>query len=128
MATVTVEELLAQHGEALRGFLAARCHDADVAADLLQEVAARLVAAAPRLDRDDNPRGYAFRAAANVWRDYVRRDIVRRRALERLQHEEPPAVRAADERVLQRDLRAAVGRAIAALPAAQRDVVRLRHT
>ncbi len=127
MATLAVDELLALHAEPLRRFLAARCRDAELAAELLQEVAARLVAAAPRLDADGNPRGYLFRVAANVWRDHLRREIVRRRTLDGVRdgaHAAPPA---ADERVLERDLTAAVRQAVATLPVAQREVVTLRH-
>lgn len=96
-------------------------------AELSQEVAYRLVHAGPRLDPGRNRRGYLFRTAANVWRDHVRRDIVQRRAEQQLQHGETPAAPAADARLLERDLRGAIRRAIAELPAAQRDVVELRH-
>lgn len=127
MATVAVDELLALHAEPLRRFLAARCRDAELAAELLQEVAARLVAAAPRLDVNGNPRGYLFRVAANVWRDHLRREIVRRRTLDGVRDAERTPLPAADERVLERDLLAALRRAVAALPATQREVVTLRH-
>lgn len=96
-------------------------------AELSQEVAYRLVHAGPRLDPGRNPRGYLFRTAANVWRDHVRRDIVQRRAEQQLQHGETAAAPAADKRVLERDLRGAIRRAIAELPAAQREVIELRH-
>src|SRR5258706_306503 len=78
MAMIAADQLLAEHAPALRNFLGARCRDADLTADLLQEVAARLVAAAPRLSLNGNARGYLFRIAANGWRDYLRRGAVRR--------------------------------------------------
>jgi RNA polymerase sigma-70 factor (ECF subfamily) len=127
MTTVATDLLFAEHAPALRSFLGARCRDPDLTADLLQETAARLVAAGPRLDPDGNPRGYLFRIAANVWRDHVRRELTRRRAVERLTREDAPRVSAADEQVLLRDLQAAVRRVVAALPAVQRDVLELRQ-
>lgn len=127
MTTVATDLVFAEHAPALRSFLGARCRDPDLTADLLQETAARFVAAGSRIDPDDNPRGYLFRIAANVWRDYLRRELVRRRAVERLTREDGPRVPAADEAVLAADLQAAVRRVVAALPAVQRDVVELRQ-
>src|SRR5436309_13925885 len=127
MATLAADILFAEHAPALRNFLGARCRDPDVAAELLQETAARLVAAAPRLHANGNPRGYLFRIAANVWRDHVRREIVRHRTLQTLQGEARAAAPAADARVLAGDLRAAVRAAVQSLPVAQREVVTLRH-
>src|SRR3989442_8468876 len=87
MSNVAADQLLAEHAPALRNFLGARCRDDDLTAELLQEVAARLVTATPRLSLNGNARGYLFRIAANVWRDHLRREIVRRRTLEALQDE-----------------------------------------
>jgi RNA polymerase sigma-70 factor, ECF subfamily len=125
MSTIAADALLAEHGAALRNFLGARCRDAELTAELMQEVALRLVAAAPRLRANGNLRGYLFRIATSVWHDHLRRELVRRRGP--LGHAEPGHMPGADARVLERDLRRAVRGAIAALPAAQRDVVRLRH-
>jgi RNA polymerase sigma factor (sigma-70 family) len=127
MTHPVADALFAEHAAALRNFLGARCRDADLAAELLQETATRLTLAAPRLDGNGNPRGYLFRIAANVWRDHLRRELVRRRTAEALSREESPLAPAADERLLTRELQAAVRRAIAALPATQREVVELRH-
>lgn len=129
MGTIAVDKLLAEHELALRNYLGARCRNSDLAAELLQEVAARLVTAAPRLSLNGNARAYLFRIAANVWHDHLRRELVRRRATIELQAEEaaqapPPG---ADARVLARELRDAVRRAVSALPAAQRQVVELRQ-
>ncbi len=129
MGTIPADLLLTEHTPALRNFLGARCRDDDLTAELMQEVAARLVAAAPRLERNGNLRGYLFRIAASVWHDHLRRELVRRRAAQvieaaELGHAPPPP---ADERLMERELRAAVREAIAALPPAQREVLRLRH-
>ena len=124
---VVVEELLAEHAPALRNFLGARCRDDDLAAELLQEVSARLVAAAPRVSLNGNARGYLFRIAANVWHDHLRRELVRRRAVVHLQAEVPQPVPPTDARLLERELQEAVRRAVSALPREQREVVELRQ-
>lgn len=127
MSQITADGLLAQHTPALRNFLGARCRDEDLAADLLQEVAARVVTAAPRLSLNGNARAYLFRIAANVWHDHLRRELVRRRAAIAVQSDEPALAPAADARLLERELRDAVRRAVRALPIAQREVVELRR-
>src|SRR6266849_1283267 len=78
MSHFAAEQLLAEHAPALRNFLGARCRDDDLTAEMLQEVAARLVTATARLALNGNTRGYLFRIAANVWRDHLRRELVRR--------------------------------------------------
>src|SRR6267378_3490381 len=115
MGKMAADQLLAEHERALRNFLGARCRDDDVAAELLQEVAARLVTAAPRLTLNGNARGYLFRIAANVWNDHLRRELVRRRAAITLHAEEPATAAPADARLLAGELRAAVRRAVSAL-------------
>src|SRR3954453_17792633 len=123
MTTIAADALLAEHEAALRNFLGARCRDPEMTAELLQEVAARLVTAAPRLSLNGNARGYVFRVAANVWHDHLRRELVRRRAAVTLGAGEPALAQAADAPLLARELRAAVRQAIAELPSGQRDVV-----
>ncbi|MEX2155498.1 MAG: RNA polymerase sigma factor [Gemmatimonadales bacterium] len=127
MANIAADQLLAEHAPALRNFLGARCRDGDLTAELMQEVAARLVTATPRLAMNGNLRGYLFRIAASVWHDHLRRELVRRRAALVIESAEPGMAPAADERLMERELRDAVRRAVAALPPAQRDVVRLRQ-
>ena len=127
MGNVAPDQLLAEHGPALRNFLGARCRDDDLTAELLQEVAARLVLATPRLTLNGNARGYLFRIAASVWHDHLRRELVRRRAAVRVQNDEPALAPAADAKLLERELQDAVRRAIGALPPAQREVVELRQ-
>ena len=127
MSHFAAEQLLAEHTPALRNFLGARCRDDDLTAEMLQEVAARLVTATPRLSLNGNARGYLFRIAANVWRDHLRRELVRCRAAVVLESGEPRMADAADARLLERELRAAVRGAVDALPPAQREVVELRH-
>jgi len=127
MTQIAAEQLLAEHTPALRNFLGARCRDAVLTAEMLQEVAARLVTATPRLSLNGNARGYLFRIAANVWRDHLRRELVRRRAAVEMESGEPALADAADARLLERELRSAVRDAVRALPAPQRAVVELRQ-
>ena len=127
MRKLAADQLLAEHEPALRNFLGARCRDAEMTAELLQEVAVRLVAAAPRVSLNGNARGYLFRIAANVWHDHLRRELVRRRTAVALESAEPALADAADARLLERELRKAVRRAIESLTPAQRDVVLLRQ-
>src|SRR5881296_4441645 len=125
MSHIAAEQLLAEHAPALRNFLGARCRDADLTAEMLQEVAARLVTATPRLSLNGNARAYLFRIAANVWHDYLRRELVRRRAAIVLGADEPATAPPADARLMEGELRIAVRRAVAALPPPQREVVEL---
>ena len=127
MAIISADQLLADHERALRNFLGARCRDDDLTADLLQEVAARLVTAAPRLSLNGNARGYLFRIAANVWHDHLRWELVRRRAAVALDAGEPALAAAADAPLLEDELRSAVRRAVDDLPTVQRQVVELRQ-
>src|SRR5258705_12790981 len=98
MSHIAAEQLLAEHTPALRNFLGARCRDDDLTAEMLQEVAARLVTATPRLSLNGNARGYLFRIAANVWRDHLRRELGRRRAAGVLESGEPRPADAAGPR------------------------------
>src|SRR5947208_9255125 len=108
MTQIAAEQLLAEHTPALRNFLGARCRDADLTAEMLQEVAARLVTATPRLSLNGNARGYLFRIAANVWRDHLRRELVRRRAAVEMESGAPALADAAHARFLERALGAVV--------------------
>src|SRR2546423_12911700 len=116
MSHIAAEQLLAEHTPALRNFFGARCRDDDLTAEMLQEVAARLVTASPRLTLNGNARGYLFRIAANVWHDYLRRELVRRRAVMVVRASEPETAPPADTRLMESELRTAVRRAVDSLP------------
>jgi RNA polymerase sigma-70 factor (ECF subfamily) len=121
------DALLLRHADAVRAFLLARCRDAELAGDLVQEVALKLVTAAPALDPARDVRAYLFQVAANVWRDHLRKELVRERAHGRIERSEGRAAPPADAALLAHELTHVVQRAIAALPAAQRDVLELRR-
>ena len=90
MSQIAVEQLLAEHGPALRNFLGARCRDDDLTAEMLQEVAARLVTAAPRISLNGNARGYMFRIAANVWHDLKKHWTIEAQRFVRARRGQPP--------------------------------------
>src|SRR5258707_12870143 len=77
MPAIATDAVFAEYAPALRAFLAARCRDAELAGELTQEVAFRLVAAAPRVRANGNLRAYLFPVAAHVWRDPPRRELGR---------------------------------------------------
>ncbi len=97
--------------------LAANAHDAD---DLVQEALIRLRGAWPRIQRKDDPTGYARTTIARLhvsfWRRRRRESVV----------PEVPERMVDDRGYGDADRRAAVLRALAALPARQRAVVVLR--
>ena len=123
----TPEMLLSRHLSEVRRYLLARCRDADLAEELTQEVAARALRQPASLDAGRNPAGYLVRAAQNAWRDWLRRELVRRRAAHLMGASSPTAA-PADSELLERELRAGLRKAIDALPRAQREVVELRHS
>src|ERR1044072_6555371 len=127
MSKVTADQLLAEHEPALRNFLGARCRDADLTAEMLQEVAARLVTAAPRITLNGNARGYLFRVAANVWHDHFRHAVVHRRWERAKQLEEAAPVPATDDKLLEDERRLTALCALRELTQPHRDVVELRH-
>ena len=112
MSTIAADQLLAEHNQALRNYFGARCRDTDLTAELVQEVAARLVVAAPRLSLNGNARGYLFTVAANVWHDHLRKAMVRQRAALVMREDEPRLAPPADARLLEGELRTAVRRAV----------------
>jgi len=127
--TTDATALYARHREAVRGFLQVRCRDAELADELTQETFARIVLASRQVDPARNVAGYLVTVARNVWRDWLRRELVRRRAEALLTRAGASAPHAppADSELLARELQQALATAIARLPREQRDVVRLRH-
>src|SRR5437764_554389 len=115
------DELFARHAPELWRFVAARCRNADLTDELMQEVAARLVAAAPRLDPERNARAYLFRVAQNVWRDHLRREIIRQHGDALVALDTGEETSSADGPLLEAELAAAVRRAVATLPLTQRE-------
>lgn len=122
-----LEAVFGRHLGEVRAFLLARCRDADLADELTQEVAARVSARPLYLDSAGNVGGYLVQSARNAWRDWLRHELVRRRAAETMKAEAAAGAPAADEAVIAADLQGALRRAIDALPRVQRDVVELRH-
>lgn len=118
--------------EPMLAFFVRRTYAADVAVDLLAETFA--VAFEDRRQfrgRDEHAaRAWLFAIARHQLTDYFRRGHVERRALARLGVERPPLTDAEYDRIEElaasRELRATVASELAALPADQREVLRLR--
>lgn len=123
----SAEALVAAHRAAVHGFLRVRCRDAELADELTQETFARIARRPGSVDPARNAAGYLVTVAHNVWRDWLRRELVRRRAAAALGTETAQQAPPADAALLERELRDALAAAIAGLPRAQRQVVRLRH-
>lgn len=114
-------DLLARHGAALHRYARALAGDPDLARDLWQEAAARVLAAVPPRGTEAEARMWLFRTLRNVFLDTVRHARVVR---EHCQAEEgvPDRDRTPGEAAF---AQVAVGQALARLPEAQREVVAL---
>jgi RNA polymerase sigma-70 factor (ECF subfamily) len=121
------ETLFARYREAVHGFLLVRCRDADLADELTQETFVRIAASGTQPDPRRNVTAYVRTAAHNVWRDWLRRELVRRRAAAALSAQAASTLPPADAELLARELQAGLADAITRLPAEQRQVVHLRH-
>lgn len=114
-------DLLARHGAALHRYARALASDPDLARDLWQEAAARVLAARPPRGTETEARVWLFRILRNAFLDAVRHARVAR------------GHRSAEEAVPGRDrstgeaafARVVVAQALARLPEAQREVVAL---
>jgi RNA polymerase sigma-70 factor (ECF subfamily) len=124
--------LYAERAEALLVFFARRTVDAETALDLWAETWAQAFAARGRFRGESREQsvswlyGIAYRQLALLWR----RGRVEQRAMARLGLERPALADADIERLEElagmEALRAQIARALATLPVAQRDAVRLR--
>jgi RNA polymerase sigma factor (sigma-70 family) len=100
--------------------------DADVAAELAQDTAVRIVEHWPRVRGMDNPGGWAYRVAFNLARSRLRRGLAERRAHARAdQHGEDQASTSTETFDPADAL--AVRQAVVALPRRQRQAVVLRY-
>jgi RNA polymerase sigma-70 factor (ECF subfamily) len=120
------QELVHRHEQALGAYLAARTRDPTETADLLQEVYLRVLTARSRLPRDQaSLRPYLLRVAAAALIDRHRRERVRRAlpgaALAAVAAPEPDPL----ETVTHRETVASLRAALAQLPEAEAEVVRL---
>lgn len=84
LSDVDLKGLFLKHAAALRGYLARKIRDPQLAADLVQESFLRL-AEHTRGERIDNSQGYLYRTANNLLIDHVRQEA--RRKTETVPHE-----------------------------------------
>ncbi|MFO5730085.1 RNA polymerase sigma factor, partial [Klebsiella pneumoniae] len=76
--------LFLKHADTLRGYLARKVRDPQLAADLVQESFLRL-AQKPVGERIDNSQGYLYRTASNLLIDHIRQEA--RRKTDSVPHE-----------------------------------------
>ncbi len=120
-----VARLYLEHGEQLRRFIQGVLHDSQLTQDVLQVTFARMVERG-HATREESRKSWLFRVAYNEALAVRRRAAVGGRVLEQLARGANSAAAAADEAALKYERVQAVKRALDRLPAAQRQVVRLR--
>ncbi|MBY8947731.1 MULTISPECIES: RNA polymerase sigma factor [unclassified Pseudomonas] len=84
MSDVDLKGLFLKHADTLRGYLARKVRDPQLAADLVQESFLRL-AEKPAGERIDNSQGYLYRTASNLLIDHIRQEA--RRKTDSVPHE-----------------------------------------
>lgn len=118
------ERLYAEEAAGLFSFLAYRTGDRALAEDLLADAFERALKARRRYDRRrGSAKTWMYAIALNVLRDHTRRSAAERRALERTGAPGEGAVDAALAGVENRD---ELARALATLPAPEREAIALR--
>ena len=121
-----------RHARPILLFLTRRTYDAEVALDLTAETFARAYAGRRKFRgrTDDDLEAWLFGIARNVLARYVRRGVVERRCLERLEVEvptiTPDEITRVNELAGLSDLRRAVAEEFAALADDQRSALQLR--
>lgn len=100
--------------------------DADVAAELAQDTAVRIVEHWPRVRGMDNPGGWAYRVAFNLARSRLRRGLAERRAHARADHHGEDQASTSTSTFDPADA-LTVRQAVVALPRRQRQAVVLRY-
>ena len=128
------DELIDLYANRLYGYFYRSSGSATVAEDLVQDVFLRLIRAIKRYDHREQFEAFLFRIAGNLNRDRIRKS---RRSKERslaLEEDELPALTMADAHIHeplaaleQAEHIDAMQAAMARLPAAEREVIVLRH-
>jgi len=120
------------HAEAMLAFFVRRTYASDIAIDLLAETFAEAFEDRRQFRGGDEQaaRAWLFSIARHQLTDYFRRGRVEQRALARLGIERRPLTDSEYDRIEElaasRELRAIVAGELAALPADQRDALRMR--
>jgi RNA polymerase sigma factor (sigma-70 family) len=120
-----VAALYVEHGQQLRSFLLGVLRDEHLAGDVMQLAFVKVLEQG-HTARDESLKGWLFRVAYHEALIARRREAVHGRATERLAREAEPAHDQPSAGVVRGELVRSVQQAVAGLPAAQREVVRLR--
>ncbi len=125
MDRATLEALYDQHAEPLFRYLSTMAHITDEARDWLQDVFVKIARNGHCLEGVHHERAFLFRLARNVALDSLRRSKTRHHKLIELQHEARSVFAPASDPD-NAAFRDQLGKAMAELPADQRDVVYLK--
>jgi RNA polymerase sigma factor (sigma-70 family) len=120
-----VAALYVEHGEELRRFLLGMLRDAQLASDVLQATFVKMVQRGHETN-EGSRKAWLFRVAYHEAMAWRRREGVGDRVLRRAAWHTPGVAGAADEPLLRLEAVQAVREALEALPAEQRQVVRMR--
>ncbi|MGC5701879.1 RNA polymerase sigma factor [Pseudomonas sp. NFXW11] len=128
MSDMDLKGLFLKHAVALRGYLARRIRDPQLAADLVQESFLRL-AEQTRGQPIDNSQGYLYRTANNLLIDHVRQEA--RRKTETVPHERLTEIEdegaGLEAQAMAQQQRMALQQAVAELPERTREIFRLNR-
>ena len=128
MSDVDLKGLFLKHADTLRGYLARKVRDPQLAADLVQESFLRL-AEKPPGERIDNSQGYLYRTASNLLIDHIRQearrktDSVPNEALAEIEDE----VAGLEAQAMAQQQRQALKQALAELPERTQQIFRLNR-
>ncbi|NVZ71471.1 RNA polymerase sigma factor [Pseudomonas costantinii] len=128
MSDVDLKGLFLKHADTLRGYLARKVRDPQLAADLVQESFLRL-AEKPAGERIDNSQGYLYRTASNLLIDHIRQEA--RRKTDSVPHEAlaeiEDDVAGLEAQAMAQQQRQALKQALAELPARTQQIFRLNR-
>ncbi|AZE63441.1 Sigma factor, ECF subfamily [Pseudomonas synxantha] len=128
MSDVDLKGLFLKHADTLRGYLARKVRDPQLAADLVQESFLRL-AQKPAGERIDNSQGYLYRTASNLLIDHIRQearqktDTVPHEALAEIEDD----VAGLEAQAMAQQQRQALKQALAELPERTQQIFRLNR-
>ncbi|AZE69460.1 RNA polymerase sigma factor [Pseudomonas synxantha] len=128
MSDVDLKGLFLKHADTLRGYLARKVRDPQLAADLVQESFLRL-AQKPAGERIDNSQGYLYRTASNLLIDHIRQEA--RRKTDTVPHEAlaeiEDDVAGLEAQAMAQQQRQALKQALAELPERTQQIFRLNR-
>ncbi|MBV4482926.1 RNA polymerase sigma factor [Pseudomonas khavaziana] len=128
MSDVDLKGLFLKHADTLRGYLARKVRDPQLAADLVQESFLRL-AQKPAGEHIDNSQGYLYRTASNLLIDHIRQEA--RRKTDTVPHEAlaeiEDDVAGLEAQAMAQQQRQALKQALAELPERTQQIFRLNR-